>query len=123
MRRQLLRFVAVGSLNTLLGFSVIVLLTQGFGVGDVPANLAGFALGACSSYVLNKTFTFGSRKPHAHAAPAFVLMLGACMAANLAVLLLALHVLHLPSIVAQALAVLAYNVLFFLGSRLVVFKD
>ena len=93
------------------------------GMGDVAANLCGFALGACSSYVLNKTFTFGSRKRHLQAAPAFVLLIGVCMAANLAVLLLALHALHLPSMVAQAAAVLTYNVLFFLGSKLVVFTD
>jgi len=120
---QLLRFAAVGVLNTLVGFAVIVLLTRGLGVGDVPANLAGFAVGACCSYMLNKAFTFASRKPHAQAAPAFVATIAACLAANLAVLLLALHALHLPSLVAQALAVLTYNVLFFLASKLVVFKD
>src|SRR5436305_15227760 len=82
MTGQLLRFIAVGCFNTLLGFSIIVLLSRGLGMSDVAANLCGFALGACSSYVLNKTFTFGSRRRHLQAAPAFLLLIGVCMAAN-----------------------------------------
>lgn len=123
MNSQLLRFIAVGGLNTLLGFSIIVFLSRVVGVHDVIANVCGFAVGACCSYLLNKTFTFESRKRHRQAAPMFVLLIGLCMAANLAVLMFARHRLQLPSLPAQAIAVLTYNVLFFVGSKLVVFRD
>lgn len=123
MTAQLLRFIAVGSLNTLIGFSVILLLSRGLGLHDVLANIGGYAVGACCSYLLNKRFTFDSRKPHRRAAPAFALLIGLCLLINLGVLLLALRVLQWPSVAAQATAVLVYNLLFFLGSKLLVFKD
>lgn len=120
---QLLRYLLVGLVNTAVGYGCILLLRYGLHWHDLAANTAGYALGACVSYVLNRSYTFRSRNQHRHALPRFVLMVGLCYALNAGVLLLALHWLGLPSYVGQALAMVTYNVAFFVISRQFVFNS
>lgn len=61
---QLLRFVAIGVLNTALDFLILNFFTQafniksGFGLGSI--NVPGFLLAVVQSYFWNKYWTFGS---------------------------------------------------------------
>ncbi|MDE8651510.1 GtrA family protein [Novosphingobium album (ex Liu et al. 2023)] len=58
--RQLIRFGAVGLVNTLVGLAVIMGLIA-LGAGDYAANLYGYLVGLALSFVLNRSWTFGVR--------------------------------------------------------------
>ncbi len=55
------RFLLVGIVNTIVGLSIIYVLLNGAGIGYWPATLIGNGIGAAVSYMLNRSFTFGSR--------------------------------------------------------------
>ena len=55
------RFCLVGVSNTLLTLATFTLLTAA-GVPAAPASALGFAVGAINGYVLNRSWTFRSRR-------------------------------------------------------------
>lgn len=116
------RFVLVGMTNTVVGYGLILLLHYGAGVGPVSANIGGYLIGALLSYVLNRRFAFASDRPHTEALPRFGLAVAGCFAINLVVLKICVSVLALPVALAQALAVSAYTVTFYLTCRFLVFR-
>jgi putative flippase GtrA len=119
---QLLRYVLVGLANTAIGYGCILLLRYGLHWSDLAANAGGYGMGACASYLLNRSFTFQSQRRHGQALPRFVLAMALCYALNAAVLLACLQWLHWPSFASQALALCAYTVAFFVLSRTLVFR-
>ena len=52
------RFVIVGGINTSIGLLTTWLLKWLGGLGDFPANLGGYSLGVCVSFLLNRSWTF-----------------------------------------------------------------
>ncbi len=59
-----LKFAGVGLINTLLCLGVIFSLKSLLGFADLPANLAGYAVGLACSFVLNRRWTFAhSERP------------------------------------------------------------
>ena len=123
MTGQGLRYIAVGIVNTALGFAVILLLDIGLGLHSMTANASGYLIGAACSYVLNKTYTFRSQRSDNQAVPEFILLMLVCWVVNASVLWVAREGLQWPPLPAQGLAVLTYATLFFFGSRSFVFRD
>lgn len=121
MWRQGLRFVLVGLVNTGIGFAVILALHYLLHWPPMLANAGGYLVGAVVSYLLSRGFTFQSSRAHRDALPRFVVAVSACFLLNLATLQGAAQWLHWPGWLAQALAVLSYNISFFLLSRQWVF--
>lgn len=116
------RFALVGLANTAVGYGVILLLYYRFETGPVLANVGGYLIGVLLSYVLNRSFTFASHRPHVEALPRFSLAATACFVLNLIVLKFCMSVLTLPVALAQALAVGTYTIAFYLTSRFLVFR-
>ncbi len=116
------RFVLVGLTNTVVGYGIILLLHYGFRIEPIMANLGGYLIGAFLSYTLNRRFTFNSGRPHAEALPRFALAAAGSYLLNLVVLKLCLSVFMLPVALAQALAVSAYTIVFYLISRFLIFR-
>lgn len=58
-RRKPLRFILVGALNTLIDFAILFGLTA-LGMSVVPANMISTAVALVFSFVVNRSFTFGS---------------------------------------------------------------
>ena len=54
---RVVRFGLVGLLNSVLGYSVIVIMLRS-GAGDISANLAGYAAGLTVGFALNTRWTF-----------------------------------------------------------------
>ncbi|CAA6805695.1 MAG: GtrA family protein [uncultured Sulfurovum sp.] len=54
---QFLRFNLIGIVNTLFGFSIILLLMY-IGFSATSSNAIGYGLGALLSYYLNRKYTF-----------------------------------------------------------------
>jgi putative flippase GtrA len=115
------RFVLVGIANTLTGLLIIYLLKGAFGVHDVPANLIGYAVGLCVSFLLNSRWTFAFRGTLASAAPRFAVVVVVAYLANLAAVSAALHWLSLNSYVAQAAGVVPYALVTYFGSKFFAF--
>jgi putative flippase GtrA len=120
MDAVLARYVLVGVVNTLLGYGVILLLQFGAGFAPLLANAAGYAVGLVVSYVLNRRFAFRSRRSHRGGLPAFVAAAAACYGLNALVLFAALRA-GVPGALAQAAALTAYTVSFYLLNRYAIF--
>jgi len=119
--RQFLRFVAVGLANSAIGFAVIVAGLRA-GLGDYRANALGYGVGLCVSYVLQRRWAFAVRhRADAREIVLFLVTAGSAYAANLAVIFAARRVGYSESPVVQGLAMATYSLVFFAGSRLVVF--
>lgn len=115
------RYLLVGVVNTAVGYGAIMGLQYGLGTSALAANAGGYAVGWVVSYLLNRSYTFRSNRPHAQSLPAFAVAAGICYAVNAGVLVLAMSVLGLPGAVAQAMALCSYTVSFYLLNRYVIF--
>lgn len=118
-----LRFLAVGVLNTAVGLGTIYGCKFFLGFGDVPANVIGYAAGLINSFLWNRKWTFSHSGDTAGTILRFVVVFLVAYAANLSAVLLLIHVFSVNAYLAQALATAPYTALFYLGSRYFVFRS
>lgn len=123
MLRQGIRFGAVGVVNTVVGYSVIFAAMLGLGWSPLASNVAGYAIGLCCSFLLNRRFTFASRARLGPEAGRFVAAFAIAWLLNVVMLLAAIHYLGIPETWAQVLAGVVYTLAFFVLSKLFVFID
>ncbi|MEO5757430.1 MAG: GtrA family protein [Mesorhizobium sp.] len=119
--RRLLRFGAVGLLNTALGYAVI-LLALWLGFGDIASNAAGYAAGLVLGFFLNRQWTFNTAENfRSGTVQRYVVVFLIAYCANLGVVMAG----HLAGIMQNPLIHLAgicvYSVIFYLGSAHFVF--
>ena len=76
--RTFLRFLAVGAANTAVGITSMLVLIEWAGCGYWVGTLAGNTAGAAVSYLLNRSFTFASKKPVAASLPRFAAVIAGC---------------------------------------------
>ena len=119
-RFTLVRFLLVGVFNTLLGLGIIYTLKYAFGVHDAVANLIGYAIGFVASFFLNRQYTFRFRGATIGTFVKFGTVVAAAYLVNLSVVMLAVSS-GVDSYLAQALGVLPYTAVTYLGSRHFVF--
>lgn len=120
-RRTLWRFAAVGVVNTFAGLACIY-LARALGLGEVPANATGYAVGLVLSFAINRHWTFAHRGPLVPRALRFFLVTLLAWLANV-VALLGLMRGGVAAALAQAIAVLPYTVVSYLGCRWWVFEN
>lgn len=75
---SLLRFLAVGVLNTLLSAVIMFVLYDGFHLGYWLSSAVSYAVGAVVSFFLNRRFTFKSDAALLPAALRFALTVAVC---------------------------------------------
>lgn len=117
----MLRFGAVGLLNTALGYTLI-LAGLALGLGDIVSNAAGYAAGLTLGFFLNRQWTFrraGGFRPGAVAryAITFVVAYGA----NLSVVIAAMSAGFIENPFVHLAGNCLYSVIFYLGSARFVF--
>jgi putative flippase GtrA len=117
------RFLLVGVINTLAGLSVIYALKWFYGVGDVPANLIGYAVGLNISFVLNGRWTFSFTGSMWSRILPFASVILVAYLMNLATVTAAIHWFGIDSYLAQAIGIAPYTLTTYLGSRLLVFTQ
>jgi putative flippase GtrA len=120
--RRFARFLLVGVVNTIAGYSVILLLQYGAGLAPLMANAGGYVVGWAVSYVLSRRFVFQSQRSHSDSLPRYVVAALCCYGINAAVLHYSLSWLGLPGPLAQAVAMSSYTVSFYLVNRHAVFR-
>ncbi len=116
------RFVCVGALNTLVTLATIYLCKWLMGMGDVMANLLGYAIGLANSFALNRQWTFNHAGSMASALGPFILVFLIAYLLNLGTVLLAIDVLGANGFIAHAIGALPYTVFFYAGTRWFVFR-
>lgn len=123
---QVVRFGAVGILNSIVGLACIWAAMM-LGVLPLPANALGFGIGLTISFVLNRAWTFrdavGAERPRrwTETAPQFLVAFAVGWAFNAAAVWTAISTTTVSPYVAQILGVLVYSVAFFFMCRMWVF--
>jgi putative flippase GtrA len=72
------RFLMVGFVNTMVGLSLIFILLNVLGVSYWQATFVGNLIGACISFILNRSFTFKSKVSFIEGFPLFLLVVITC---------------------------------------------
>ena len=117
MGMPVIRYLAVGAANTLVGLSVIYACKWLAGLGDVASNLIGYGVGILLGFQLNKKWTFDHQGSYLPSLLRYLAVLGCAYVANLATVLYSIDVLGLNSYLAQALGIGPYTLIGYLGSR------
>ena len=121
LARQIVRFVAVGAVATVVHYSILIALVELAGVAPVVSTTVGYAGGTVVSYILNRRYTFKSNASHLASFPKFVALNVVGMLLNSAIFA-ALMGLGIWYLLAQMIAtglVLIWN---FLGARFFAFR-
>ena len=121
--RPLGRFLGVGVANTLIGLGVIYACKRLLGFGDVLANVSGYVVGLTIGFTLNRHWTFGHTGNVRVAALRFLAVFGVAYSVNLLCVLLAIRAAGIDDYVSQAIGILPYTAIFYLGSRLYAFRS
>ena len=75
---SLVRFLLVGVVNTFIGLVIMFFLYNVAGVSYWTATFTGNAIGACVSFLLNRTFTFKSNISLQKGLPRFFVIIFIC---------------------------------------------
>jgi len=121
IRRPFLRFIAVGLLNTAVGLAAVYIAGHVLGANSFAANAIGLATGFAVGYQVNRLWTFSSTESVAMTAPRYLVAFAMAYALNAAILAALLRSGSLPTILAQAIALSAYSLAFYLLCRRAVF--
>lgn len=121
----MLRFAAVGCLNTLLTLAVIGALMHWGGADYRAANAAGYVAGVVNSFVWNKLWVFrtgGGRSETLREAVRFLVACAAAYAVQYAALCLLVERLGAGEYPAQLAGMAVYTAVNYLMNRLVTFR-
>lgn len=115
--RQVLRYSLTGGFNTVIGFAVIMAFLA-IGFEDVPANLAGYAVGLLISFFVNRQWTFAAAThPDAREVFKFLGSFAVAYGANLAVILIGQSIGFSGSPFLHLVGVITYSSVGFLLAR------
>jgi len=112
----------VGVANTLVGLGTIYFAMYFLHFNVVQSNAIGYSIGILLSFSLNKTWTFSSQDHITSSFIRYLLVLGIGYAANLATVLYIYSHFYLSPYIAQAIGILPYTAIGFLGSRYFAFR-
>ncbi|MFC1898070.1 GtrA family protein [Candidatus Cloacimonadota bacterium] len=120
--KQFTRYGIVGVINTIITLSTIFILTRIFSVSYLIANAAGYILGFINSFIMNKLWTFKSKRPFTREGIFFILMFGICYSLQFVFLIILKEKLMIAPDYAQIIAMIFYAVINFTGNKLLTFK-
>ena len=121
LQRPLFKYSVVGLFNSILTLSVIYLVKVFQILGDVEANMLGYALGFMASFTLNRRWTFNYNGCVKSALLKYILVFSIAYFANLLTVLVSIHYLNVDSYISHAIGMLFYAIVGYTGSRLFVF--
>ena len=132
MKHPFIRFLLVGVVNTIVGLSAMYLFLHGFSFSYWVSTFLGNIIGACVSYILNRSFTFKSNAAIGTSMVRFAIVILVCyfisyfLGQKIALYLFS-QLLFLGTKYAQDAAVLfgtgIYTIMNYLGQRIFVFKQ
>ena len=119
---SLIRFLIVGVANTLVGLGTIYLAMYFLRLEIVQANALGYSVGILLGFALNKAWTFSSNDHIIYSFLRYLVVLAVAYIANLATVLFSNSHFGLNPYIAQALGIIPYTAIGFLGSRYFAFR-
>jgi putative flippase GtrA len=119
----LVKYLLVGVANTGVGLGTIYFAMYFLRLDIIPANALGYSLGILLSFILNKTWTFSSTDRVVASFLRFIIVVAVAYTANLATVLIATLHFNINRYIAQALGMLPYIAIGFLGSRFFAFRS
>jgi putative flippase GtrA len=132
MKHPFIRFLLVGVVNTIVGLSAMYLFLHGFSFSYWVSTFSGNIIGACVSYILNRSFTFKSNAEIGTSMVRFAIVILVCyfisyfLGQKIALYLFS-QLSFLGTKYAQDAAVLfgtgIYTITNYLGQRIFVFKQ
>jgi putative flippase GtrA len=120
--KQFFRFLAVGVLNTLLGYCIIFFCMYLAKMSPEVSNVVGYLVGLVTSYILNKKYTFRSKQNRRVEIFRFLAVFVIAYAANFLVLIVLIHKIGVHEGVSQVLAGVIYVAASFIMNKHYVFK-
>ncbi|MDF2606931.1 MAG: putative rane protein [Bacillales bacterium] len=78
MNNSFIRFIFVGFINTIVGLSTIYFLFHSVGFSYWVSTFLGNSVGACVSFVLNRSFTFRSKSNLTSSIAKFIIVILLC---------------------------------------------
>lgn len=119
--KTVLKFCAVGVLNTFVGLGLIFALMRFGGVQYIVANAIGYVVGTMVSFILNRAWTFDYKGPVFSSALRWVVVIAVAYGANVCAVILSHEYFGIDRYVSQAIGNVAYTSLSFLGGRFFAF--
>jgi putative flippase GtrA len=119
---HLRRYIASGALNTIVGFSIIFLLTA-FGISPFLANICGYLAGFILGFFVTKKFVFNSKDRYFEEGLRYLIAFLACFLLNFLVLSIAIREFQISALIAQIFATVAYTLSMYLTLRYFVFLN
>jgi len=120
---QLLRFGIIGGSATATQFVTVVIMVSFLQTNPLVANVLGYGLGFCISYLGHRNWTFaGTEQETKKTLPRFFTVVAFGLLANEAVYYILLHDLHMVYWLALIIVLGSIAVLTFILSKLWVFK-
>lgn len=122
---QLIKFVIVGAIGTLVNISVLFLLTEFFKFLYLISEVIGFTLATINNYLLNKIWTF-EENIQVKIIRKYIQYFIVCLLSlilNLIVLFLLVEVFDFWYILAEIVAIMVSFVINFIGSKFWIFHN
>ncbi len=114
---QFFKYSLVGILNTLIGLSVIYFLFNVLHFHYIVANIIGYGCGLINSFILNKKWTFESKRHFSKEIFPFLLVFGICYVINLLAVIFSVEVFKIHPNIAQLIGIAIYSVSNFLINK------
>jgi putative flippase GtrA len=121
--KQLTRFLAVGLFNSVLGYIVIFGFMYIVKISPEISNVAGYAVGLVTSYILNRKYTFNSKQNQPNEIVRFLSVFVVAYASNFVILIILIHRVGVHEGASQILAGLIYVIASFIMNKYYVFKS
>jgi putative flippase GtrA len=115
--QQVLAFTGVGVIAAIVHYSLLVGLVELMGWRAVPATLVGYVCGGVVSYLLNRTHTYRSERPHEEAGWRFAVVAAVGFAITYGVMHMLVDRMALPYLPAQIATTLLVLVWSFLAHK------
>jgi putative flippase GtrA len=119
---ELVKFGLVGIVNTIICICFIFLFMLWVKFNPYISNIIGYSIAVLNSYVMNKVWTFSSKKPHKATLPKFIWIFFLCYAFQLMFLHICIQQLAINNGLSQLLAMIIYTISSFVGHKLYSFK-
>ena len=118
-----IKFCIVGCINTTIGLGIIFFLYNIIKFDYRLSNIIGYAIGLCSSFILNKRWTFKSQDASSKELFPFMIVFLVSYFANFFTLLYTSEILRINKNISQIVAMVVYTVINYLGNKLITFAN
>lgn len=121
--RQFIKYGLVGISNTLITLAVIFIFMKLLNVSYIISNAIGFLFGFINSFILNRIWTFKSKKSIGRESLFYIMIFSISYILQLMLLVILKEKLQMEPEYAQIIAILFYSILNFSGNKYITFKS